>query len=140
MQKLKLKTKAILLSFGILIVVILLYGFLTIKKEVKFSKYAQIKILNKELNLGNFKLGDKIDSCFEIKNISMHPYVITEINANKKISFSGTRIKKIIGYNEKIKIYFQFTPKRKGSFKEKIEIISNSDKGRIILGFNTVIN
>ncbi len=140
MQKLKLKTKKAILGFGSLIAIILLYGFLTIKKEVKFNKYAQIRITNKELNLGNLKLGTKIDSCFEIKNISINPFVITEIKANKEISFFKTRIKKIVEFDEQTKIHFQFTPKNKGRFQEKIEIISNSDKGKTILTFNATIN
>jgi hypothetical protein len=140
MQKLKLKTKKAILGFGALLAIILLYGFLTIKKEVKFNKYAQIKILNKDLNLGNLKLGTKIDSCFEIKNISIYPFVITEVKANNGIGFLGTRIKKLIEYDQQTKIYFQFTPKNKGRHQEKIELISNSDKGKIILTFNAIIN
>lgn len=140
MQKLKLKTKKVILGFVTLIAITLLYGFLTIKKDVKFNKYAQIKILTKELNLGDFKLGTKIDSCFEIKNTSINPFYITDINANKEISFLKTRIKKIVEFEEQTKIYFQYTPKKKGTFQEKIEIISNSDKGKITLIFNATIN
>ena len=126
--------KKILLIF-LALCLITVYGLATTKKEIKFSIFSKINVLDKTLTLGEVALGEKIENEFLIKNISENPFVITNLESDDDVSFHGTTIRDVINLDEFTTIKFQFKPIKKGKYLKKIKVISNSDSGNFNLTF-----
>lgn len=118
--------------FVLFTIIIVLTGYFTYEKKVKYDKYSKVIVDNYILNLKNNKIGDTINYKFKIKNISSNPFYIINIKSDKFINFGKTRIKKIIDFNEEIFIYVNFILKH-NTIDTKIVIESNYEKGDIEL-------
>ena len=131
----KKKISIVLALLGVLII----FGFLTYKEEVSYSKYAKIIVFNRVHNFGVAKAGDTISYEYKIKNISNEPFTITNVTSDKDVLFKKTRIKKIIDSIQETSIYVQFVPETKGRVKRIIKVESNSSAGLINLELKGVV-
>jgi len=136
MSKLRLKNKKVYLIF-IVIILILLFIILPKKKELKFSKYATVKVDN--ICEFNNQINSDVHCTFEIINLSENPFVITEIIADKEIDFLNTRIRKLIPQKDTTYINTKFKTKIIGLLEKKIIVKSNARRGDISLILKGII-